>query len=454
MSTETLRTPALVEDVFVKVLCSCDIATVLTCSLASRTLYSLSTSKHVWLALLSDLHRRGFIDLLPEQRLEDLSTHELLNLAKRTVHGPKTWSTPDESPPVVARSIILKPDIREGPGIPTWDNEPQLLPGGQFILFQHEGALECRSTADDRLIWEYKPSWSRADVQDYSTEMVDDGQSVVMLLGIRTFETTRKNYLEVVKLDLQTGSSTSLLTRTAPPADSNDDMPYSRLKLQGDFAIVFMRSHPGLMTLQISTSAWSILKVSPTFFEIALVPEHIVVLRHGITPSTLDLSIWRGDALVGYEAESASSIDMIDPVTSIAIGNSIPQPPADFRLVSFLSPLSDDSSTMWAVVSSRSAPASLIYKYHVSHPRAQALSIAHISSWGLPDSVQFRARDGFSITFAGFVDLYEGRTDKIMSLRGGSKTVNHPDGERPHLSGYSGAMTYATWLEVVVNYYE
>ncbi|KAF8062437.1 hypothetical protein FPV67DRAFT_271095 [Lyophyllum atratum] len=452
MSTENLRTPVLVEDILLKILCSCDIATVLTCSLANRTLHSLSTSKHVWLALLSDLYRRGFIDLFPERRLEDLSTHELLELAKRTVHGPNTWLTPDESPPVVAREIILKPNIRNGPGNLTWYNEPQLLPGGQFILFQHEGALECRSTADDRLIWEYKSSWSRADVVRYSADMVDDGESVVILLEIRTYEAIRKNYLEVVKLDLQTGLSTSLLTKTCP--DTGHDNPYRRLKLRGDFAIVSILYHPGLITLQISTSAWSILEVSPNFFEIALVPEHIVVLRQGVAPSssTLELKIWRGDALVGYEAEFASSIDIIDPVTSIGIGNAISQP--KFRLESHISPLSDDTSTIWAVVSSSSPPSSLIHKYHVSHPRAQALSTAHISSWGLPDSVQFRAQDGFSITFAGFVDLFEERTDKIMSLRGGSKTVNHPEGERPHLSGYSGAMTYATWEEVVVNYYE
>ncbi|KAF8062436.1 hypothetical protein FPV67DRAFT_1783287 [Lyophyllum atratum] len=450
MSTETLRTPALVEDIFVKVLCSCDIATVLTCSLASRTLHSLSTSKHVWLALISDLLRRGFIDLFPEQRLEDLSTHELLDLAKRTIHGPKTWSTLDDRPPLVAREIILKPNIRTGHGILTWENEPQLLPGGQFILFQHRGDFECRSTADDRLIWQYKPSWSVADVQEYSAEMVDDGQSVVILLGIRTYGTTRKNYLEVVKLDLQTGSSTSLLTKTAP--DTHYDNPYYRLKLLGDFAIVSLTSHSGLITLQISTSAWSILEVSLEYFEIALVPEHIVLLRHGSTPQSLNLGIWRGDALVGCgAAEAPSSIDIIDPVTSITIDTAIPQ--LEFRLESHLSPLSDDSSTIWAVVSSSSRSASLIYKYHVSHPQAQALAIALISSWGLPHSVQFRAPDEFSITLAGFADIFEQQTEKIMSLRGGSKPVNHPEGERPHLSGYSGAMTYATPEKVVVNYY-
>ncbi|KAF8056949.1 hypothetical protein FPV67DRAFT_1529541 [Lyophyllum atratum] len=431
MPTENLRVPALVEDIMLKILCSCDVATVLTCSLASRTLYSLSTSKHVWLALLSDLHRRGFIDLFPEQRLEDLSTHELLKLAK-------------------PRAIILKPDIRTGPGILTWNDEPQLLPGGQYIVFQHRRDLECRSTADDRLIWQYKPSWRSADVLRYSADMVDNGQSVVILLGIRTYETARKNYLEVVKLNLHTGLSTSLLTKAVP--DTDHDNPYRRLKLRGDFAIVSMLYHPGLITLQISTSVWSILEVSRNFFEIALVPEHIVVLRHGTKPSTLDLSIWRGDALVGYEPESASFIDMIDPVASVVIDTSNFQPVV--RLESHLSPLSDDSSTIWAVVSTSIPSQSLIHKYRVSHPRAQALSIAHISSWGLPASMQFRARDGFNITFAGFVDLFEERTDKIMSLRGRNKTVSHPDGERPHLSTYSGAVTYATPEKVVVNYYE
>ncbi|KAF8062315.1 hypothetical protein FPV67DRAFT_266612 [Lyophyllum atratum] len=455
MPTGNIRAPpALVEDILLKILCSCDIATVLNCSLASRTLNSLATSKYVWLALISDLHRRGFIDLFPEQRLEDFSTQKLLNLVKRAVHGPKTWSTPGGSPPVVAREIVLKPNTRIGPGINTWYNEAQLLPGGQYILFQNGGGLECRTTTDDRLIWEYKPSWSRADVQANSAEMVDDGGSVVILLGIRIFDTIRKNYLEVVKLDLHTGSSTSLLTKAAP--DTSYDDPYRRLKLLGDFAIVYIRSLPGLITLQISTSAWSILEVSTDPFDIALVPGHIVVLRNGITPSTIDLKIWRGDALVGGETESGSSIDIIDPVTSIAIETSPPTGSRpNFRLVSLLSPLSHDSSTIWILDSFtgwRPPSVSVTHRYHVSHPRGQALSIAHMLSWGLPPS-EFGARRGFSITFAGYADL--SRTDEIMSLTGdGVKTVIHTKEDRSHLSPYSGAVTYATWEKIVIIYYE
>jgi hypothetical protein len=54
-----------------------------------RHLHTLAFDKQVWLALMDDLEARLFLDRPPEQRLRDLTTTELINLAKRMVHARK-----------------------------------------------------------------------------------------------------------------------------------------------------------------------------------------------------------------------------------------------------------------------------------------------------------------------------------------------------------------------------
>jgi len=80
--------------------------------------------------------------------------------------------------------------------------------------------------------------------------------------------------------------------------------------------------------------------------------------------------------------------------------------------------------------------------------------VVPISSWGRRDNVRPRARDGFGISFAGFVDLRYDTLDEVLSLAGRKKTVHLPGGEQVYMSAYSGAIAYETWNQVVINYYE
>ena len=94
-----------------------------------RHLHTLAFDKLAWLALMGDLDARLFLDRLPEQRLRGLTTTKLINLTKRMVHGPQTWShlSPSRS---VSRQHVLHPIIRIGVGCLRWRNEAKLLPGG------------------------------------------------------------------------------------------------------------------------------------------------------------------------------------------------------------------------------------------------------------------------------------------------------------------------------------
>lgn len=283
MSTQNRMIPVLVEDILIRILCSCDIATVLAAGMANQNFRSLCTSKHVWLVLLCGLNRRGFIDLAPNQRLEDLSKDELLDLAKRTVHGPRTWasSDPTESP-VVARQVILKPIVDRAAGVLTWEVDPEVLPGGRFSFFQNGWGFDCRSTMEDRVIWEYKGPCS-SHVQEYSAEMIEGGRAVTLLLGIRTYGPERKDFLEIVRLDLDTGLSTSLYRKDIPATSYGS--PFRRLRLLGDFAVASMMALEWLILVQISTGSLSILLAQSELFDFDLIPGHVLVLQPGATPN-------------------------------------------------------------------------------------------------------------------------------------------------------------------------
>ncbi|GLB39993.1 hypothetical protein LshimejAT787_0705030 [Lyophyllum shimeji] len=455
MSRHKPSMPVLVQDILLRILCSCDITTVLTATPVNRTFHALATSKYVWLGLLFDLHRRGFIDLRPGQRLKDFSKDELVGLAKRAVHGPRTWATSDPNDlPAISRQVVLKNNIQRVAGVLHWVNDPQLLPGGRFLLFQNRGTLECRSIIEDRSIWEYKSKarWTSSTVQMYTSDMIYGGEAVILLLGIRTYESERKNFLEVVRLDLNTGLATSLLLKAAP--DTSYDNPFRCVKVRGDFAVAAMNSQDGIfMTVQISTGNSSILHSSPVF-DIDLITDHVVM--SGPSAPEVDsghchLRIWPSRALVACDEEYAS-LDTIDPVVNITIDVSS----VSYRsvgLASHLSPLSDSTCIIWAVFSAPSS--SFVYKYRARYSPSQVLSVTPLSSWGRQENVRRRARNGFSISFAGAVDLWENENVTVLPLAGIDKPLRLPAVERVHISAYSGAIAYATGdLRIIINYYE
>ena len=194
----------LVGDIVLNILCYCGISGVLAVSqvchepphhkiIFSRTyrqtcrhLHSLAFTKYVWLALLQDAEARLFLDRWPESPLHQLSTAELIGLAKRMVQGPQTWSRSHSSGPLIARQKVLHPQIYVAPDVFEWENEPKLLSGGQYVLFNSRRTLECWSVAEDRLIWTHQSQWEFATVLQFAAEVVDDGRAAIILICQRT----------------------------------------------------------------------------------------------------------------------------------------------------------------------------------------------------------------------------------------------------------------------------
>lgn len=125
------------------------------------------------------------LDMPPGQDLRDLSVLELVDLAKRTAQGPETWSP--QSDPIISRKIVLHPNIPHGDGILYWENEAKLLPGGKWVLFSKWQCLECWNVAEDKLVWTHRSELEDANLVEFSAELVDGGQAIVIFLGLRTY---------------------------------------------------------------------------------------------------------------------------------------------------------------------------------------------------------------------------------------------------------------------------
>jgi hypothetical protein len=186
------------DDILLKILCLCDLATLLcvsqvcrfsriACSTkddpaeVSRRLYALACSRAIWVHLVSDLHRRNLVELIPEQSLEDTPTDALIKLVKRAVQGPRSWRKSSNSEPIITRVITLNTNCHQG-----WQ-APALLPGGRFVVFVGSGRLRCWSVLEDRLLWEYKgrPEWTAFSVKMFAAEAVEEGRAIMLVICVR-----------------------------------------------------------------------------------------------------------------------------------------------------------------------------------------------------------------------------------------------------------------------------
>ncbi|KAF7349488.1 hypothetical protein MSAN_01739100 [Mycena sanguinolenta] len=188
---KSMSTPLLLSDlpadIIFSIFACCDIASVVSVSQTCRCLYALAFEKSVWLALLDDLRRRCILDRNCTPNLETLSTAEMIEVVKRLMTGPQTW-TPGEFDSVaeISRKITLHPAITlAGAG----DNTAKLLGSGRYILFTNSFRLQCWSVAEDRLIWTYTSIGDLdpedIEVQAFAAEETD--ANLTIMVCIQTF---------------------------------------------------------------------------------------------------------------------------------------------------------------------------------------------------------------------------------------------------------------------------
>ncbi|KAJ7463264.1 hypothetical protein FB451DRAFT_1494198 [Mycena latifolia] len=267
----------LAPDIILSIFAHCDVSA--TC----RFFHGLAFQKSVWVSLLDDLKRRSILDSNTPD-LRDLCTDELITLVKGLLSGLETWSPADAGfLPEISKRIILHPTIPPGPAILRYDNEAKLVRGGRYVLFKHLRNLECWGVAEDRLVWKDAPALESSSVlafaADDSGSQEDD--SLVVLVCQQSYPPAcpRKNYIEIVDLDLRKGTHITLLTTCPPYTEFDNINPFSCPAICGTLGPVGITSRQEkylIVDWKIQTS-FVLSGHQGVLSLIALIPRHIIL---------------------------------------------------------------------------------------------------------------------------------------------------------------------------------
>ncbi|KAF7346099.1 F-box domain-containing protein [Mycena sanguinolenta] len=299
----------LPEDVIRSVFSFCDIYAVVSMSRTNKYLRRLSLDKLVWTDLVANLWRRGFIDQASLSDIQSSSLDSLLALVKGLLTGPSSWNGNANLKPK-SRWFLSPKSRRVQNPIPVDMhtkyivhpreivasnlNQPKLLNGGEYVLFNN-ATLECWSIHRDELVWAYEKSGPEFSVVEFAAEVIDGGDSVNIVVCERSWTLSgtgsEQSLVQVLKLDLYTGSSTQLLLNRNPYGNVWN---FTDAKISGDIASVVVESwknvvgttpysHCILMNWKGKTELRLASNTAGSPFLITLIPYHVIWVSASIS---------------------------------------------------------------------------------------------------------------------------------------------------------------------------
>ena len=142
-----------------------------------KRLHALALSKALWIVLISDLRSQQVVDLARKERLEALSSAQLIDLAKRAVEGPISWSSSFDACPVILHRQTLQLNVAA--------EEPSLLLGGRYLLCQTPVTVMCWELEEKKLVWTYNDKKNdRMTVDCYAACHLEEESAVVIVVSL------------------------------------------------------------------------------------------------------------------------------------------------------------------------------------------------------------------------------------------------------------------------------
>ncbi|KAJ6476856.1 hypothetical protein C8R45DRAFT_1102156 [Mycena sanguinolenta] len=391
----------------------------------------------------------------------------MIQVVKQLVTGPESWNPGElDSVAEISTKITLHPDI-------TMDstNIVKLLRSGRYVLFTNSFELECWSVADDSLVWRYTSiiDLDREDieVQEFAAEETE--ADVTIMVCIRTYpdnDDLRQNYVEIVNLNLQTGTHASLLIARAP--DSVNDNVFSDPAICGALVVVGLNV-PDLaenlrMIFDLEKNSCLIVQSNDLErqFHFALTPGYILLSEED------QLHLISGDAL---SATWAPIIATNGPAEFVPVFvkdipklKTIEASHTEHMVYAHASPIRDGHYSFLIYGSHRGGRRGASLSYQLSIPTyGEPQWCQGTLPVGDPDLDLYRISD--AVTFSGH-RLYRGGTHMapvyaIFSTASASTSPRIVQaglppivvGQEVDIAPYSGALTYFTNLLIVVQYY-
>ncbi|KAJ7621381.1 hypothetical protein FB45DRAFT_1093139 [Roridomyces roridus] len=166
-------------DIIFSVFAFCDISNVLSIAKTCKYLHGLGFEKSVWMELLTDLKRRCFLDEVYTPVLHQLFTEELVNLVKRVLLGPETWSS--DAHPQVVRQFTVHPTTKQH--ITPHEDSCKFFHRGRFLLYNNNGYTKCWDVVADTLLWVHQPTEEHTTAYEFAAELrLDGGQSLLIMI--------------------------------------------------------------------------------------------------------------------------------------------------------------------------------------------------------------------------------------------------------------------------------
>ncbi|KAF7320753.1 hypothetical protein HMN09_00161300 [Mycena chlorophos] len=221
------------DDLWVAILCFCDVSTVFTVSLTSRWLRCLTQSRTIWLSIFKDLSSRGLIAATPLPN-PPLSTKEIVEHIKSTVCGIPSFSPRP-------RVVHLPRPLRLMTLFSTC-GPVSLLPSGRYLAVVHPRSFECIEAATGKRVWRWRGGGS---VQDFRALLLGDGTGARFAFVVKDpADGARGWHIQVVEASFRHGAVRH------PQARKRFDMPFlsgsfANLTLAGNFISIAFRL-PGL----------------------------------------------------------------------------------------------------------------------------------------------------------------------------------------------------------------
>ncbi|KAJ7020346.1 hypothetical protein C8F04DRAFT_1242057 [Mycena alexandri] len=487
-STWPSQGASLVDDLVLLILDFCDVAAIIAMSETNKAFNRLASSKSVWLTAVTRVVRRGFVHREEGEVLSELSLEQLVDKARRAVRGPQTWALDRLGPAVVSREISLP--IEQG--APRTCLEVKLLPGGEY-LFHNHWDLDCWNIPERKIIWTYKCCVENARVTTLAAQLTDTPDQAVVMACQRIVNDldVNRNCVEILTLNLKTGTSQSMLVARVPRGWGTS--PYEHPQICGDFAAVALTTNVVLFNWREGTYVTvDNPESSHHFRRIALAPGYAILVlslpEHeneggGENIDTLVLSPltvlpWAPVDPVNPPKNVTGASDLLR-VHSYALPrreeptyDGIPQPHTNVAHI-YISvhehPLRNDLFRLWIHI----AHPAILLRYDLdlrgSHPTLQLHSTTNTArDWGVHRCGASFAGHTLTVLQSGRTSISPGghyltvlQAETLKLMPPGAQRLEDGRGIELHghrgfldMSAYGGALSYLTDDSLRVRYYQ
>ncbi|KAJ6487758.1 hypothetical protein C8R45DRAFT_994239 [Mycena sanguinolenta] len=448
--SSSMQFQELPEDVLRTVLSLCDIYAVVCVSGTNKYFYHLCTEKSVWVDLVDNLRRRGFVDRLSLSDIQSCSQEGLVGLVKGLLAGPLNWNKAESELPILVQTptkYTIHPRIT-----PT---NATFLGGGEHILCYsvNTQTLECWSVRYDKLVWAYVKKKPPSKVREFDAEVINGGANIIVC---EMDESGPTSQLEIVNLDFATGTSTSLLVCQCPLGSC-----FIRPKICGDIVFVGFQAGSSITSRLINwkTQVHLELASSKTLpawqFVVIPIRNYTFVLCTPFSNSKTEITILCNSALSSHWRDMAAHptpdiVYFADLEFILHQKIAFPNEPLSdhwwtHALHAYESPLEEGTYRIWFVIITNEAWGLLLCSFHLSLPKPGNNRITwrpRTSPVPLADTLHEPA----GISFSGYtVHHFPDSTHSVIAPSGMAElNLNEDDPERrsyTHISTYSEALT-------------